>query len=68
MSKNFYCYLCVLLICSVHDRSATDFSHFLAVTIETPATNFARSYDILNEKNSTTKSQRQFIKQLNVLE
>ena len=68
MSKNFWCYLCMLLVCSIHNRSTTDFSHFLAMTIKTPTTNFAWPYDILNKKNSTTKSQRQLVKQLNVLE
>ena len=57
----------VLLVGGVDDGCATHFGNLLAVAKEAPQANLLRPNDILEEQHSTTKAQRQFVEQLQVL-
>ena len=58
----------MLFICPIHNRSAADLRQLLAVPVERPAAYFLAAYYIFDEEYATIEAQRQFVKQLNVLE
>lgn len=60
-------YLCVFSVSGVDNGGAADLRQLLAMSIERPQTNFIGANHVLDEQNSSTESQRQAVKKLNVL-
>lgn len=58
----------VLAICCINNGGAADLRHFFAMTIKGPATDFTWTNHILNKEYSLVKTQRQLVKQFNILE
>lgn len=58
----------MFLVSGVYDRGAAHLSNAPIITIKRPAAYLVRSDHILDEKNTSTKAQRQLVEQFNVLE
>lgn len=58
----------MLTVSAVDDRGATHLGDFLSISIEHPAGNLAGANDVFDEEDSTRKSQRQLVEQLDVLQ
>lgn len=55
-------------VCGVDNGCATNFSYFLPIAIEHPASDLTRSNHIFDEQYTAGESQRQLVKQLNILQ
>lgn len=60
-------YLCLLLLCGIHDGGAAHLCQLATLAIERPAADFITN-DILDEEHTAIESQGQLVKQLNVFQ
>jgi len=58
----------VLLVRAVHDGRATHFGNLLPVAVVRPAADLLAADHVLDEQDATVETQRQLIKQFNVLQ
>ena len=58
----------VLLVRAVDDRRTTDFGDLLSVSVVRPTANLLTAYHVFDEHNPAVESQRQLVKQLDVLQ
>jgi len=58
----------VLLVRAVHDGRATHFSNLLPVAVVRPAADLLAADHVLDEQDATVETQRQLVKQFNVLQ
>lgn len=57
-------YLCVFLVCTIHDGRAANLGNLLSMSIVGPAADFAAADDVLDEEDPSIKAERQLVKQL----